>query len=219
MSSGEELWRLRFASLLHDIGKFWQGSGGKGKHEELSTKFIQQYLPPEIQEGLSFVKGHHNRQQYLGESYHPLKVLVLADWLASSERIDLDEEEEKGKRGVTPMESIFSNISFDSALSNKKYYDIQSLFDGDIFPKEKKEIQELIKSYENLWRNFIEEIKRIDFVDKDTYFITLYYLLKKYTSLIPSAVWHSKPDISLFDHSRMTCAIAECIYKKMCIRD
>jgi len=216
MSENNEIMKLRFSSLLHDIGKFWQGAGGKGKHEELSTKFVQQYLPDEIGEGLSFIGGHHDGKQYLSEGYYPLKILVLADWLASSERKDLEEEEERGKRKATPMESIFSNIFLDSAASHRKYYGIQSLFGTNIFPKEKEEIQEVTKSYKELWEKFVNEIEKLkdmDFVDKDSYFITLYYLLKKYTSFIPSAVWQSKPDISLFDHSRMTCAIAECIYK------
>ena len=128
MSENNEIMKLRFSSLLHDIGKFWQGAGGKGKHEELSTKFVQQYLPDEIGEGLSFIGGHHDGKQYLSEGYYPLKILVLADWLASSERKDLEEEEERGKRKATPMESIFSNIFLDSAASHRKYYGIQSLF-------------------------------------------------------------------------------------------
>ncbi|MCD6474470.1 MAG: type III-A CRISPR-associated protein Cas10/Csm1 [Thermoplasmata archaeon] len=216
MSENDEIMKLRFVSLLHDIGKFWQGAGGKGKHEELSAKFVQQYLPDEIREGLSFIGGHHDGKQYLSEGYYPLKILVLADWLASSERKDLEEEEEKGKRKVTPMESIFSNIFLNGAAPHRKYYDIQSLFGTNIFPKVKEEIQEVTKSYNELWEKFVNEIEKLkdtNFEDKDSYFITLYYLLRKYTSFVPSAVWQSKPDISLFDHSRMTCAIAECIYK------
>ncbi|KAA0002106.1 MAG: HD domain-containing protein, partial [Thermoplasmata archaeon] len=80
----EEIMKLRFASLLHDIGKFWQGTGEKGKHAELSAKFIRQYLPNELQKGLTFVAGHHDASQYLSQGYHHLKMLVLADWLASS---------------------------------------------------------------------------------------------------------------------------------------
>ena len=208
---------LRIAALLHDIGKFWQGAGGKGKHEELSNRFIQQFLPEKIQEGLSFVEGHHDSKQYLGKGYYPLKILVLADWLASSERKDLEEKEEKGKRKITPMQSIFSNIVLDDATPREKYYyDIQSLFDKNTFPKKKEDIQELTDSYKELWNRFVDELEKLKgmkFAEKDTYFTTLYYLLKKYTSFVPSAVWQSRPDISLFDHSRMTCAIAECIYK------
>jgi len=117
----KKIWDIRFASLLHDIGKFWQGAGGKGKHEELSAKFIQQFLPQEIEKGIIFVKGHHDKKQYLREEYYTLKILVLADWLASSERVDLNEEEEKGKRKSMPMESIFSNITLSGTPPNKKY--------------------------------------------------------------------------------------------------
>lgn len=203
---------LRFAALLHDIGKFWQGAGGKGKHEELSVRFIREYLPKEIEEGITFIRGHHDAGQYLAEGYYRLKILVLADWLASSERKDLEEGEEKGKREQTPMQSIFSNISINNGnYITPRFYEINSLFNEE-FPKEGTAVN-LKKNYENLWKEFVKEIKELEYKDKKSYFISLYYLLKKYTSFIPSAVWQSKPDISLFDHSRITCALAECIYK------
>ncbi len=36
---------IRLAALLHDIGKFWQGAGASGSHTELSSRFIQEYVP------------------------------------------------------------------------------------------------------------------------------------------------------------------------------
>lgn len=41
---------------------------------------------------------------------------------------------------------------------------------------------------------------------------TIFYLLKKYTSSIPSAAYVSEADISLFDHSKTTAALATCRY-------
>ncbi|MDI6810968.1 MAG: HD domain-containing protein [archaeon] len=36
---------IRLAALLHDIGKFWQGTGESGTHAELSNRFIRDYVP------------------------------------------------------------------------------------------------------------------------------------------------------------------------------
>lgn len=210
---------LRFASLLHDIGKFWQGAGENGKHEELSARFVKQYLPEDLEKASSLINLHHDYEKYTGEEYKPLKILVLADWLASSERVELEEKEERGKRKKTPMESIFANINLSDRIINEKrekYYTIR-LLDGklDLLP-EKRELlpKDLTESYKKLWDNFLEELNKLKYPNPEIYFITLYYLLKKYTSFIPSAIWQSKPDISLFDHSRITCAIAECIYEE-----
>lgn len=62
--------------------------------------------------------------------------------------------------------------------------------------------------YKRLWESFNMEINNLHNVD----FTTLYYLLKKYTSLIPSAVYKTLPDISLFDHLKTTAALAGCLY-------
>ena len=102
--------KLRFAALLHDIGKFWQGTGEKGEHAELSVKFVRQYLPVELQGGVTFLASHHEFKAYIGGEYKQLKMLVVADWLSSGERRELEESEESGKRKETPMESLFSKI-------------------------------------------------------------------------------------------------------------
>ncbi|MBE9593555.1 MAG: type III-A CRISPR-associated protein Cas10/Csm1, partial [Proteobacteria bacterium] len=67
--------------------------------------------------------------------------------------------------------------------------------------------------YAGLWGDFVEEVDGIKGItDFDAYFNTLYHLLQKYTWCVPSAVWKSKPDVSLFDHLKTTCAIAACLY-------
>ncbi len=71
----------------------------------------------------------------------------------------------------------------------------------------------LKSDYAGLWDDFVEEVDGIKAItDFDAYFNTLYHLLQKYTWCVPSAVWRSKPDVSLFDHLKTTCAIAACLY-------
>ena len=86
MILGEDLVTLRFASLLHDIGKFWQGSGGKGRHEELNVKFVRQYLPQKL-ESVSFISMHHDPSTISSPELHLIKILACADSLSSGERV------------------------------------------------------------------------------------------------------------------------------------
>ena len=209
--------KLRFAALLHDIGKFWQGAGEKGEHAELSVKFVRQYLPAELQEGITFLARHHESKAYTGGEYKQLKMLVVADWLSSGERRKLEESEESGKRKETPMESLFPKIyknDINGDIPNKYYIPSSLSTSANVFPLDRDGIgSDLTDYYKKIWDEFVDEVKRINYLNPEAYFITFYHLLKKYTSFVPSAVWKSEPDISLFDHSRMTCAIAECLYK------
>jgi len=75
--------------------------------------------------------------------------------------------------------------------------------------------------YEAAWDEFIKDVKNISMQDAASKFNTLYYIMQKYTWAVPSATpWkrgisgkETVPDISLFDHSKTTCAIAECLYE------
>lgn len=202
---------LRFASLLHDIGKFWQGAEGKGKHAELSARFIRQYLPQ--LEKASFVASHHDYEKYKGEGYELLKILVIADWLSSGERREIEEDAERGKRKETPMLSIFSEINLEGREKAKDMYLAPTIYDPlqPIYPSLK--IEDVSSSYKALWESFIKDIEKIKIKDIDGLFETLFYIVKKHCLFIPAAVYKSIPDISLFDHAKATCAIADCLYK------
>jgi len=89
---------VQLAALLHDIGKFWQGTGERGNHLEQSSRFINVYVPEQWQEAVGLVSLHLNPSKYKSVEYKPLKTIVCADWLLSGEREELAEEEEKGEQ-------------------------------------------------------------------------------------------------------------------------
>ena len=216
---------IRLAALLHDIGKFWQGTGEPhderynhlttedygehGAHSKWSASFVVRYLPVEFQGCERLVLYHHNPKDY------ELKIISLADWLSSGERRRLSEGEKRGKRMYTPLKSIFSAIDIGKGRPSEYYYPIKKLeLKRDvIFPRRIGGVRELRGDYNRLWSEFVGEVERIrTIIDFDAYFNTLYSLLQKYTWCVPSAVWKDVPDVSLFDHLKTTCAIASCLY-------
>ncbi len=85
-----------------------------------------------------------------------------------------------------------------------------------LFPKSKdeldpKEDELLTGRYKTLWNGFEKEFRLLPNGNISVFTESLLYLMEKYTWCIPSSTM-DLPDISLFDHSRTTAAIAACLY-------
>ncbi|MCX7884664.1 MAG: hypothetical protein N2448_06505 [Caloramator sp.] len=103
------------------------------------------------------------------------------------------------------MYSILSIVKLDKETKKKvkpltKLSEFKSLLDC--------EEQNLKQAYKKLWDEFSNIISGEKDIER------IYYILKEYTSKIPSAYYYSSPDISLFSHLNTTAAIAICIYKQ-----
>ena len=215
----DKILKAALAGLLHDIGKFTQRAGvGLDEtwdkdavrdygyqHALASYGFVKQFVPEAWREMSSGVAYHHkpkNQQDHW---------IQLADWLSSSER-----ETEEDNR-IPRMQSVFSNLN---GYDHPRYIPLKRLNPLDqssIFPEPlidntwKTDIQQ---SYESLWHQFeqecqVRQMKKLD--DPEVYLENLMALLQDFTSCIPSAFWQSVPDVSLFDHSRTTAALAACL--------
>ncbi len=214
---------LQVAALLHDIGKFYQRTrkkhnskyaklskedyGINGAHSKWSASYVTNMnLDPQIEE---LVLYHHNPEK----SGHPdmAKILQQADHHSSKERDRSGETKEVNKE---PLISIFSQVNI-TGDSETHYFPLKTLDPTSKILKPTQLKQEAIEGhnlqhrYENLWKSFTSESQHII---GELDFNTLYYLIKKYTSFIPSAVYMDEPDISLFDHSKTTTALATCLY-------
>lgn len=216
---------LQIAALIHDIGKFYQRTGKKhnsnynnlskddygqnGAHSKWSASYCSDMgLDPEIEE---LVLYHHypTKSGYVQAA----KILQKADQHSSKER-----QKSGGKKEVKkePLISVFSKVNIEKNKQTSEYYiPLKKLTTNanEFFPRPSKaeamEGWNLQDSYQKLWSEFQRES---EIIKKQTDFNTLFYLTKKYTSLIPSAVYVDEPDISLFDHSKTTAALATCLY-------
>ena len=158
---------------------------------------------------MDLVLYHHNHTK---SNYPDLcSILKKADHHSASEREDIDDTQEVNK---TPLISLFSKIVLEgNDKVDEQYIPLNklSLDDGsfnNLKPAAKKDTMggwNLVPEYKNLWDEFNSEF---ELIQNKTDFNTLIALLKKYASTMPSAAYKSKSDISLYDHSKTTAALA-----------
>lgn len=195
-------------ALLHDIGKFVQRAQKNPKeknHSKWGEEWFERYLSEKLQK--IFGKEKDIIERAISDHHYHSSYVSLADYLsAGSERIEL-EDEEKDPFSV-PLVSIFSNI-FD--CKEQYFYSLKKLENlGSIKPE--KIVNLTFKNYENLLMEFNSELKEAYFKSPEDVFEVIYHLLLKYTWCIPSAIYRSEPDISLFEHLKTTAAFANCFY-------
>jgi CRISPR-associated protein Csm1 len=71
--------------------------------------------------------------------------------------------------------------------------------------------EQIQQEYRQLWAQFVAEAEQLRGERSfEAYFFTLFFLLKKYCSRVPSSAAN---DISVFDHSRVVTALADCLYR------
>ncbi len=215
------------AGLLHDIGKFWQRTaagrdqplaagyesfrrlddephhayGKHGAHATWSAAFVARHVPTALREVGYAVLYHHNPLDHLS------KIVTLADRLASGERAD---EVDKQPRNLL---SVFCQIGEDDqSRPEPAYYPLRplALDEATLFPS--KQSEDDAAAYLQLWEQFERDAAALQTQDDaEAYIESMYHLLYRYAWCVPSAFYRSTPDISLYDHSRVTAAVAACL--------
>lgn len=106
MSGKSDYESLLLAAVVHDIGKFWQGMGEGGKHQELGAKFVRMHFPEQWQEAAGLIAMHHEVGRLAPKVHELLKIQITSDWLTPREW----EGREETCRWIEPLISIFSEI-------------------------------------------------------------------------------------------------------------
>lgn len=231
-----ELQLLVLASLLHDVGKFAQRAGRK-KTDSLSGEycphdksgrpshlhvlytdhFIEDDLPlPKELEGqraqlARLASSHH---QPAGDSLFE-KALSRGDSLsAGSDR--LTESSDSGDYKSARLVSVFDQVRlkgtpFDPAKGEKLHYYPLVPLEKDPFPTTLEGARK--SGYTELFGQFILDLGKLPLdMGIGHYTDSVLSLLERFTWCVPSNTWHSLPDISLYDHSLSTAAIAQALY-------
>ncbi|MDD4281824.1 MAG: type III-A CRISPR-associated protein Cas10/Csm1 [Candidatus Methanofastidiosa archaeon] len=214
---------VAYSALLHDIGKFFQRAelphddqyaqlsqedfGYSGAHAKWSASFAKTIGMPEI---VSDILLHHHNAK--GASVRKLcDIVIEADHLASAERIKSEQADDVKRE---PLQSIFSQLSLEKGGSAPYFYTVSELEPSNLqmpIPHKKDTMDgwKLTPEYKRLWKNFEKDCAG----SKDALTVdNLLLLLERYTTYMPAAAYVSRPDISLYDHLKITCAIAVASY-------
>ncbi len=198
------IWLAALAGLLHDVGKFAQRANEKDRyrpHSEVGSEVVVRIVPEQWRGHLYPVMGHHDKPLQGYET----KVVALADRLSAGERADETQEQ------PSQLLSIFCRVEADGKQAPVSLYwplKALALRQDVLFPKEQPD-----GSYEELWKGFKQDAQALHDAhanggDLSVYLESLLLLLQRYTWCVPSAYYRSLPDVSLYDHSRMTAALA-----------
>ncbi len=199
------------AALLHDIGKFCERAlgekrdpGARYTHEAHSHEFalgLRSFLEDETlrRELGNALLRHHNPQ------YRDELIISAADIIAADERAESEGHPEATTKYTAPLQSILPRL-FDG--SQRLYFSLKPLaLDREtIFAQSTHHVSQ--DTYERHWLDFHREVQKL--LPKD--WQGLFHVLKKYCwCVLSSASRTEEHDISLFDHLRVTAAIAACL--------
>ncbi len=200
---------LKLIFLLHDLGMFYQRTGLSPSdtykdlsiddlryaHSKWSASLAEEMgLSKDIQEVILY---HHRPESLEGESYAIARILSKA----SEHFVDKEAPESAS------LLSVFSRVQITAGKVPQNYFiPVQKLDIGTFNFPDKEDKNKNKEAYGCLWNDFKNDLAKSG---SQRLSENLYYLIKKYTLLIPSA----SQDISLFDHIKITAAIAACLYK------
>ncbi|MEE1009939.1 MAG: type III-A CRISPR-associated protein Cas10/Csm1 [Agathobacter sp.] len=202
--------RVIVSSLLHDIGKPIYRSGIKENHSDLGWRYLKEDIKLDDKEILDGVKYHHasNMKSARISDDSIAYIVYCADNIASAiDRRD-SEDEDAGFDMHIPLESVFNRLNGNNAkktLSAKTLrYEDEINYPTEIEKRADKDF------YVKIMDNITDSLKGISV--KQEYINSLLEILEGNLSYVPSSTNKKEAvDISLFDHVKITAAIASCI--------
>ena len=214
--------------LLHDLGKFRQRARWgqeRRPHEEQGADWVAQRLAPRLkflspedrQRLASAIRDHH------GSPYdRDARALIAADRLASGERAPR-EEEEPGDPAREPLRALLPALRLPGRTPHPAAsgwgFGTAPLPGGTaevkgweaIFPQP---IASIAPDYPGLWEGFeaaLEALHPAIWETPEEALTALMALLRRFTWCVPAAAYRDEPDVSLYDHLRMTAALTVCL--------
>ena len=206
--------KLVIGSLLHDIGKVVFRSGDGRQHSLSGRDFLKETRDDFDTEILDCVRFHHavNLRCANISKDSMAYITYFADNVASAmDRRESDEAEEGFDKSI-PLDSVFNILNGNHGKAHYK----QKMVDpkeGINFPT-----TEAVTMDESFYSTVIDRIKdNLHGIElSEEYIESLLTVLEATLSYIPSSTSKRElADISLYDHVKMTAAIAECCYQYM----
>lgn len=219
----EHVWQAALAGLLHDVGKVaqraqpqpWQPPTdvpvqGQPVHAAWSARLIG--LMPEPYRAAALPGAyHHHPERSPATDKHVSELVALADKLSAGERAD--HEQNTSQNPPSQLVTIFDRLAIEPKPPRAEHYlplARLALERAVLLPAPVQNPDTRGKAYDTL-RQEIEDAIKQSSPDPQTYLENILAVMQKTTWCVPSAYYHSVPDVSLYDHSRMTAALAVCL--------
>lgn len=205
---------LAIGSLLHDVGKLLYRYNDGRSHSVSGYEFLKEQ-GIENKAILNQVKYHHGKQ--LSQALLPADDLSYVTYwadnvAAGADRRKNDDSEAWGYDKYVPLSSIFNILN---GNEQDYAYNLEMISDEG----KANEPHESVEAYaEEKYRQIIESIKScLSAIElTDAYVNSLLCILEATESFVPSSTDKSQLcDISLYDHSKITAAVAACIFEYM----
>ena len=207
-------------ALLHDIGKVLYRDNDRRNHSESGYDFLKERIKIEdkgmLKNILEQVRYHH--KAYLEKAKidrsSPAYITYMADNIAAATDRRDNESDEFGFDINMSLESIFNILNQNKKKAIYEKVSFEEIKDSINFPIEKDKLNKAGSDRDIYYRiktHISEILKSINY---DKYYInSLLSALEADLSFIPSSTSKKElADISLYDHVKVTAAIASCIY-------
>lgn len=200
---------VTIAGLLHDIGKvLHRGTNVDGRAHSISGReWVNKFT--DDQTILDCIRYHHH-QEIAGAGLKKDSVayiVYLADNISSGvDRREIEGEGVKGFDKNRPQESVYNLLN----NSNRKaVHKVAAISEKINHPRDIATYNPA-SDYNHIIFGMSEGLRGINF--QDEFVNSLLELSEAYLSYIPSSTYLGEvSDISLFDHSKITAALAACI--------
>lgn len=203
--------QIEKAGLLHDIGKVVQrAEPGSGDHALRGRNFLQEYMP-DAKKILRAIRYHH--ADYLKSQNFAVDDITWIVYEADNQASGTDRRQnEEDKKGGFLKNKCLDNVFnvFNNSGSDNSEFLLIKTDDTLIYPRKTGNNEAGSSNYKLLLQTL-----RANFQQKSPALMTINELLRvleAVMSYIPSSTAQAQfADISLYDHSKLTAAMAICM--------
>lgn len=215
------------AGLLHGIGAFWYRTGehvppevvsaGRSStpttiHAHWSAAFVARHVLVGCQEEVvSAVRDHHQPQDRLGNLVALAALLAAGGMGAAPDGGNVQLQSVLAALHRTAETGDASGAAAKRDRVRRFYVPLHPLAPNRaaLFPTNVRlSAREAAAAYTRLWHGLLEEHALIPMTNDLAYADSLWWLLRKYAWCMPSMAAGPSRDTSLFDHLRLTAALA-----------
>lgn len=205
--------KLVVGALLHDIGKvIYRQGDDRRKHSQSGYDFLKNEVNLQDNEVLDCVRFHHaDAMKDAKVAQDALAYIVyIADNIASSVDRRQSDSEDSGFEISMPLQTVFNILNGNHQEMCYEPKTLDSRDDINYPTSEKRQFDEHF--YATVKDNILNNLHGLDY--NQDYINSLLEVLEANLSYVPSSTAkHEVADISLFDHMKITAAVASCILR------